>query len=406
MLAAAPTGAPEWLAAAVGGWLATPSKHADHEALGERLVRTRAIINELELCFARDAAAFSATADPELDDSPVAWIREQCRMTVAAAVNAVRIGERERALPRSVEALVAGRIGLSHLGLLARTAEFAAQRPQPQAFDETALLDKAERLNVARFRDACHHAEHAMDAAECVASAVLDVEFRRLRLYPGEGGCLSFSGTLDTEGGVLLRTALEPLAAPSGADDHRGREQRLADALVELAGHSLDIGAVPQRASQRTHLQVTTTLATLAAFAGAPAGETEFGGLIPDETVQRLACDSTVTRVLVNAESAVIDVGRSHRVVPGATRRALNVRDKGCRWPGCDKPASWTAAHHIVHWIHGGRTDQDNLVLLCRRHHWLVHEVGFQIVRVDDGSFLTIPPPPGGSFRPRAPNHV
>jgi HNH endonuclease/Domain of unknown function (DUF222) len=130
-----------------------------------------------------------------------------------------------------------------------------------------------------------------------------------------------------------------------------------------------------------------------------------YGGLIPDLTVQRLACDSTVTRVLLNAESAVIDVGRSQRVVHGATRRALNVRDKGCRWPGCDRPASWTAAHHIVHWVRGGRTDLDNLVLLCHRHHWMVHEAGFQLVRVDNGGdILTIPPPPGETYRPRPPN--
>lgn len=404
MLAAVPMGASERLATAVGERLATPSTHASRDELGERMVSTRALINELELSFSRAAAAFSATADPELDDNPVAWIREQCRMTVNAAVNAIRIGEQECRLTRSIEALLGGRIGLPHLGLLSHTAEFAAQRPHPVAFDESALLRQAERLTVARFRDQCYHAEHAMDASECVAGAVLDVEFRRLRLHPGQGGCLGFSGTLDAEGGVLLRTALEPLAAKSGPEEYRCRAQRLADALVELASHSLDTGAIPRRASQRTHVQVTTTLATLLALAGAPAGETDFGGVIPDLTVQRLACDSTVTRVLVNAESAVIDVGRSQRVVPGATRRALNVRDKGCRWPDCDRPAPWTAAHHIVHWVHGGRTDMDNLVLLCHRHHWLVHECEFQLVRADDGSILTIPPPQGESHRPRAPN--
>ena len=246
------------------------------------------------------------------------------------------------------------------LGFARDTAAFAALTDPD--LDESALLAKAGRLNVARFAKECYHAEHAMDAAECVASAVLDVDFRRLRLHPGEGGCLGLSGTLDAEGGVLLRTALEPLAAKDGPEDHRGRAQRLADALVELAAHRLDTGSIPQRASQRTHVQVTTTLETLAALAGAPGAETEFDGLLPDTTVQRLPCDSTVTRVLLDAESAVIDVGRSRRVVPGATRRALNVRDRGCRWPGCGRPESWTAAHHIVHWVHGGRTDMDNLV--------------------------------------------
>jgi hypothetical protein len=117
----------------------------------------------------------------------------------------------------------------------------------------------------------------------------------------------------------------------------------------------------------------------------------EFSLPISSRMVQRLACDSSLTRVLLGADSAVIDVGRSMRVVPGATRRALNVRDKGCQWPGCERPASWSAAHHLIHWCHGGNTDLDNLVLLCHRHHWMVHEGGWQIARDDSGRILTIP---------------
>ena len=96
-------------------------------------------------------------------------------------------------------------------------------------------------------------------------------------------------------------------------------------------------------------------------------------------------------------------MGRSQRVVPPSTRRALNVRDKGCRWPGCDRPAPWTAAHHIVHWSHHGETNLANLVLLCHRRHWLIHEGGHQVVRTDDGSILTIPPPPCFHMLPRPP---
>ncbi|HEY7927066.1 MAG TPA: DUF222 domain-containing protein, partial [Candidatus Dormibacteraeota bacterium] len=129
-------------------------------------------------------------------------------------------------------------------------------------------------------------------------------------------------------------------------------------------------------------------------------------------TVARLACDATVTRIVLDATSAVIDVGRSRRVVNGSIRRALNARDGGCRWPGCDRSPSWTAAHHVVHWARGGGpTRLPNLVLLCHRHHWLVHEGGWQLVQ-SDGSLLTIPPAPGVGFHwdqptpwPRAPDH-
>jgi hypothetical protein len=73
-------------------------------------------------------------------------------------------------------------------------------------------------------------------------------------------------------------------------------------------------------------------------------------------------------------------------------RRALNVRDHGCRWPGCDRPASWSSGHHLVHWIQGGLSDLANLVLLCYRHHWMVHEGRWQLVKTDDGKFLAVPP--------------
>jgi hypothetical protein len=197
---------------------------------------------------------------------------------------------------------------------------------------------------------------------------------------------------LDAEGGAVLRTALEPLATRTGKGDDRKRHRRLADALVELAHHSLDSGLVPQRASQRAHLQVTASLETLLQRAGAPAADLEFSLPISAAGLERLACDCNVTRILLGQDSAVIDVGRSRRVVSGPARRALNARDRTCRWPGCDRTASWSAAHHVIHWIHGGTTDLDNLVLLCHRHHWMVHEGKWQLVKADDDKFLAIPP--------------
>jgi hypothetical protein len=88
----------------------------------------------------------------------------------------------------------------------------------------------------------------------------------------------------------------------------------------------------------------------------------------------------------------VIDVGRSKRVISPAQRKALHVRDKGCRWPGCDRPASYTSGHHLVSWVKGGATDLDNMVLLCLRHHWLVHEGKWQLVKTDDGELVAVPP--------------
>src|SRR5207245_6765064 len=82
-------------------------------------------------------------------------------------------------------------------------------------------------------------------------------------------------------------------------------------------------------------------------------------------TVQRMACDCSVTRVLLDQDSAVVDMGRSKRVVSSALRSALKIRDGHCQWPGCEREASRCDGHHLVHWISGGETNLANLVLLC-----------------------------------------
>ena len=106
-------------------------------------------------------------------------------------------------------------------------------------------------------------------------------------------------------------------------------------------------------------LQVTSTVATLSGTPGAAAAMLEFAGPIAGATAQRLACDASISRVLLSPSSAVLDVGRTHRLPSGPTRRALRARDGGCAWPNCDRPVSWTSAHHLVHWAQGGPTALD-----------------------------------------------
>ena len=372
--------------------------------LATELVELRHACDRLELDFSETAADFAATDEYEIQGSitPIDWIRHNCRMSGHAAAERVCVGEHAASLPQSTDALCDGQIGFAHLALLARTARALSESETAQSFDETALLARARETSVGRFRHVCHHARHADDPEQYAQDEVRGVEARELELTPFEDGAVSVRGLLDAAGGAALRTALEPLARPSGADDDRRRDRRLADALVELALHALDSGAVPQRASQRAHLQVTTSLETLLAWQGSPAAELEFSMPISARMVERLACDATITRVLLDADSAVVDVGRAQRVVPGSTRRALNIRDHCCQWPGCERPASWSAAHHLVHWCRGGRTDLSNLVLLCHRHHWMVHEGGWQIARDNTGRILTIPPP-AYLYRPQLP---
>src|SRR4029077_14062577 len=127
------------------------------------------------------------------------------------------------------------------------------------------------------------------------------------------------NGLLDSVGGATLRTTFEALAKKGGKDDLRERARRMADALVELAHHGLDVDALPHRPGQRPHLQVTVPIETLVAMPHSQAAELEFCSPIHAATARLLACDSTVTRIVLGPDSEVLDVGRSQRITPPAT---------------------------------------------------------------------------------------
>src|SRR5256712_12963350 len=150
---------------------------------------------------------------------------------------------------------------------------------------------------------------------------------------------------------------------------------------------------------QRPPLQVTASLDPLRAVVGLTAGDMEDALSVSASSYRRLAWYVTITRVVLAPESVVIYFGRARRVVAGAARRALNARDGHCKWPRCERLASWSNAHHVVHWTDGGDTDLANMILLCHRHHWMAHEGGWQLVRTAEGEVLTVPPRPPGLAR-------
>ena len=104
------------------------------------------------------------------------------------------------------------------------------------------------------------------------------------------------------------------------------------------------------------------------------------------------ACSAGVTPIVVDDTGNVIALGRETRLFTRRQRIALAARDGGCRFPGCERPPSWSEAHHIIPWSEGGPTNVSNGVLLCRHHHLLVHNNEWQITRVD-GVLHVVPPP-------------
>lgn len=362
------------------------------QEIEHELLRVRGEIEIRELYFSRLAAAL---ADRDLneeymesDQTTIDWLRHNCRLTQQAAADRIKIGEKLAAMPETETALYNGEVGIQHLAVMARTAVAIGD-----AFDETDLLPLARKHSPGRFWHESLHYRHSKRPKDVAHEQTDLTESRKLSVSTAEDGCLVLTGVLDPVGGAAVRGVLENLAKPMGKHDFRDRPKRLADALVEGLTHS---GKV------RVQMQVTSSVETLLGLLGAPGAEAEFSLPVSSATVERWACDCSLTRVLMQ-ESVVIDVGRSQRVINGPKRRALVARDKHCQWPGCERPASWCDGHHIVHWINGGGLELDNMVLLCQRHHWLVHEGGWQLVKSDEGELLPVAPPHYFRF-PRAPD--
>ncbi|WP_086825637.1 HNH endonuclease signature motif containing protein [Allokutzneria sp. NRRL B-24872] len=211
---------------------------------------------------------------------------------------------------------------------------------------------------------------------------------RSVKMGTDEHGHLHLIGSFDTLTGQKIQSLLHALAKKR-AGDERTTEQRYADAFAEVVDLALTAKALPTHGGERPQVIVTISYADLMASLG--TGFTAWGEPISAGLARQIACDANILPVLLGGEGRPLDVGRSNRTATPAMRKGLAVRDKGCAFPGCDRPPAWTEAHHVVHWLHGGETKIDNLVLLCSHHHHVMHDEGWEIV-FEDGIPTFIPP--------------
>jgi Domain of unknown function (DUF222)/HNH endonuclease len=209
---------------------------------------------------------------------------------------------------------------------------------------------------------------------------------RRLHASLTFGGMVRVDGDLDPEAGETLLTALRAVMdaeAKSGADDSRSPAQRRADALGEICRQWLDRSDRPSVGGERPHVTMTVSAEALRDVRA--SADLDHAGSVHPEVARRIACDASIVRVLMSGASEPLDVGRRTPVVSVAQRRAVLLRDGHCMFPGCDRPHAWCDAHYIVHWADGGPTSLHNLILLCRRHHTMLHERGGFRLELEDG---------------------
>ncbi len=339
--------------------------------------------------------------------SAAAWLAGRFRVAWTDARRGVALARGLDRMPRVRRAFHDGAISLSAVRVLGE-----AQQAEPEGFQvsERFLTDAASRHSIGDLRRVVVHWRHVVERERASAEG-LDAALRaRRRLHTSVtlDGMVRLDGDLDPETGetvlTALRAVLDAEARTEHAADGRAPAQRRADALGEVCRGWLDRADRPEVAGERPHLTVTVPLEALAGRTSVVRRSDDGHGLEPSldhvgpidaATVCRLACDASVTRVVLGPRSEPLDVGRRTAVVPPAIRRAVVVRDRRCRFPGCDRPPPWCDAHHVTHWVDGGATSVDNLVLLCRRHHRLTHERfplemtdGRPVFRRPDGSVL------------------
>lgn len=351
-----------------------------------RIVRIEQRIRALGACAAM-AGADSGLWAADGHATANAWHRNVSGGDHSTSVDAIGDGRFLAECPAWAEALAKGEIVVSHVTRMRRL--IAADVRRREVFDrsEKDFLTVARHLTPARMAAQAKALFAALDPDQDDDDASTDFDNRKVRLseIDGGGGWM-LSGWLPSDLGAVVAGALNAIM-----DQHRDNEsleptpRRRADALVELAERAN--ASLPSSARARARVVVTVPADALFAPGSPPRtsdGRIDLGacwstgngpghGHLASATVRALTCDATVSRILLGPASQPLDVGRSSYTVPTGMRHALIARDKGCRFPGCDRPPGWADAHHIVHWADGGETAIDNLVLLCRKHHRTIH---------------------------------
>jgi hypothetical protein len=293
------------------------------------------------------------------------------------------------------EAFAAGRVSAEAVAVVVSAAREEHRVAAAVAGVELAAVDVvlADAAATRPYAELAQVVQHYLARLDPDGTEPDPTDQRTLSFTRHADGSVTIRGELDAIGGEKVRVAVESIVQanrPQG--DLRSRGHRQADALVQLADNALAAGDLPFLRTVKPHVVVTVDHEDLMdRHTGHGAARTGFGTLISAARARLLACDGGIVRIVFGPEGQLLDLGRDKRLFPPHIRRALDVRDKGCVFAGCHAPTWWCDAHHLVHWVDGGETSEDNGALLCERHHTKVHH-GFRIERRPDGRWRTYRP--------------
>ena len=331
--------------------------------------------------------------------SMLAWLKQHARMTGPAAARLVKRGRLVTVSDAVAQAWLDGRLSTGQVDVIVANVPEKHVALFVEQEDEivktiASLSTKDAQIVMAHWRNCADALADGPDDGSDASSVHLSKVADRHEL----------SGSFNSTDGHTIAAALS-LAETKDADgESRTPAQRRADAMVAIHQHFLDHQTdLPGTPRRRPHVNVVVHTD--------PDGQVEHACYLDDgdpvrrEALGRFLCDGAITRVLTDGKSTILDVGTATRVVSVALRLAIAIRDQHCRFPGCDRPPSWCEAHHVIPWEVGGPTNQHNLVLLCSRHHHLIHKPGWQQQLLPDGEYV-ITTIDGREFRSHPPAHA
>jgi len=298
------------------------------------------------------------------------WLSMRYGISCWKARRWIAAGHALESLPRLSEALAQGELGLDKVVELARFASHG---------NEADLIAWAKRVSCAAVR-------HRGDVwVRSEREEVVEAERARFLSWwwSDEGRRFGMEAELPASQGAIVARAIERLAerVPSMPDEQQECfvDARRADALVALCSAPAAEDRHPDRATVVVHAQLDGLVDDSGGC------EIEGGPALDPSAARRLLCNARVQHLVEDRAGQVVRLGRMSREPSAWMIRQIRHRDRECRFPGCGS-RRFTEAHHVVWWRHGGRTDLDNLVLICSFHHRLVHEYGWSLTRDRDGA--------------------
>jgi predicted restriction endonuclease len=294
------------------------------------------------------------------------WLNWQCGIALGAAREKIRVAHALEQLPATNKAFARGELSYSKVRAMTRVATNE---------NEDFLLTIAEHGTASHMEQVVKKYQRVERSAE-----QKHAQLKKLVSYVDDDGMYVIHARLPAEEGEQVVNAIEAVISNEQADTqaedvsaetlHETYEVKRADALAKMAEHYLATstrGSQPLAGHERYQLVLYHRLQP-----------SEMSSIMMDSQISRIACDASIRNLDVNQHGQVVSIGRKSRVVPQTMRRALEARDTTCRHPACCA-TNYLDAHHIVHWVDGGETRLDNLVLLCRHHHRALHNGEFVI---------------------------